>query len=105
MMMAAAAKKRLGLIGLNLWQSGVRSLFKYYMYRSGKTQDEAWADIRADMEPRCPNSQEWEFQQIRAVLYEELNITVEIGEEMYSRYPDSTPLIDAMRSCLNKIDK
>ena len=104
MMVAAAAKRYINLIGVNLWQQGVRSLFNYYIYRSEKTQDEAWAAVRIELEIRCPQSEEWEFQQIRAVLYEEINLTVEDAKEMYSRFPDSTPLIDSIRACLQGIE-
>ena len=103
MMVAAAARRYIDLIGVNLWQQGVRSLFRYYINRSEQTQDEAWAAVRVELEKRCPNSEEWEYQQIRAVLYEEINLTVEDAKEMYSRFPDSTPLLDAIRSCLQNV--
>ena len=105
MMVAAAAKRYINLIGVNLWQQGVRSLFRYYMFRSELTQDEAWAAVRAELEIRCPQSEEWEYQQIRAVLYEEINMTVEDAKEMYARFPDSTPLIDSIRACLQGIEQ
>ena len=106
MIAAAAAKKQLSLIALNLWQTGMRSLFRFYLFRSGKTQDEAWASLREELSTRVlPDSEEWEYQQIRAMLYEEYNVTMEDGEAMYKRYPDSTPLIDSLRACLNDVDK
>ena len=105
MMVAAAAKRYINLIGVNLWQQGVRSLFRYYMFRSELTQDEAWAAVRVELEMRCPQCEEWEYQQIRAVLYEEINMTVEDAKEMYSRFPDSTPLIDSIRACLQGIEQ
>lgn len=106
MMVAAAARRYMHLIGVNLWQQGVRSLFNFYIYRSGLTQDEAWACVRAELAKRVsPTSEEWEYQQIRAVLYEEINMTVEDASEMYFRYPDSTPLLDAIRACLQNAEK
>ena len=105
MMVAAAARRYIDLIGVNLWQQGVRSLFRYYIYRSEKTQDQCWAAVRYELEKRVPaTSEEWEYQQIRAVLYEEINMTVQDAREMYSRYPDSTPLLDAIRACLQNVD-
>ena len=104
-MMAAAATRHINLIGVNLWQTGVRSLFRYFQYRAELTQDGAWAVLRAELERSVPNAEEWEYQQIRALLYEEVNITVEAAKEMYARYPDSTPLLDAIRACLQKIDE
>ena len=105
MMVAAAARRYIDLIGVNLWQQGVRSLFRFYINRSEQTQDEAWASVRSELEKRVPaTSEEWEYQQIRAVLYEEINMTVEDAKEMYSRFPDSTPLIDAIRACLQNLD-
>ena len=103
MMVSAAARRYIDLIGVNLWQQGVRSLFRYYINRSELTQDEAWAQVRAELEPRVPQCEEWEFQQIRAVLYEEINLTVEDAKEMYSRFPDSTPLLDSIRACLQNL--
>ena len=105
MMVAAAAKRYINLVGVNLWQTGVRSLFRYFIIRSELTQDEAWAEVRAQLMKRVPTTcEEWEYQQIRAVLYEEINLTVEEAKEMYARFPDSTPLIDAIRSCLQNLD-
>lgn len=101
MMVAAAAKRQLTLVAVNLWQTGVRSLFKYYQYKSQSSQDEAWSAVRAQMESTFTTPhEEWEYQEIRAILYEEENITLEIAEAMYQRFPDSTPLIDAIRACL-----
>ena len=98
---AASARRYIDLVGVNLWQTGVRSLFRYYMLRSELSQDEAWAAVRIELTKRVPaDTEEWEYQQIRAVLYEEINMTVEDAKEMYGRFPDSTPLIDAIRACL-----
>ena len=103
-MVAAAARRYINLVGVNLWQQGVRSLFRFFIYRSELTQDQAWAALRAELEIRCPDSEEWEYQQIRAILYEELNLTVDEAKEMYGRFPDSTPLLDGLRACLQKLD-
>ena len=105
MMVAAAARRYIDLIGVNLWQQGVRSLFRYFIIRSELTQDEAWAAVRSELEERVgANRDEWEYQQIRAVLYEEINMTVEDAKELYSRFPDSTPLLDAIRACLQNVE-
>ena len=105
MMMVAAARRQLTVAGLNLWQTGIRSLFRYFMFRSELTQDEAWAAVREELYKRCPKAEEWEYQQIRAVLYEEINMTLDDAKEMYNRYPESTPLLDSIRACLQKLDK
>ena len=102
-MMVAAARQQLTLIGINLWQTGIRSLFRFYMLRSDKSQDAAWARIREKLEVSCPDAPEWEYQEIRAILYEELNVTLEMANGMYSRYPNSTPLIDAIRECIAEL--
>ena len=104
MMVAAAARRQLSVVGINLWQTGVRSLFRYFIFRSKLTQDEAWAAVRVELVERCPLSEEWEYQEIRAILYEEENVTLEIAESMYRRFPDSTPLIDAIRACLQALE-
>ena len=96
------ARKRLSLVGVNLWQTGLRSLFRYYIFSSKLSQDEAWACVRAELEATLPSAEEWEYQEIRAILYEEHNITVEEAEAMYDRYSDSTPLLDALRTVINK---
>jgi len=104
-MMVAAARRHINLVGVNLWQTGIRSLFRFFIYRSELTQDEAWAAVRVELTKRVPATcEEWEYQQIRAVLYEELNLTVEEAVEMYGRFPDSTPLLDAIRACLQHLE-
>ena len=109
MMMAAAARRQLTLAGLNLWQTGIRSLFNFYCYRAELERDDAWANVRAELQRIFDESkheaEEWEFQLIRAILYEEHNCTLEEAEEFYQLYPDSTPLIDAMKSCILNMRK
>ena len=107
MMVAAAAKRQLTLVAVNLWQTGVRSLFKYYQYKHRLTQDEAWANIRVAMVEFVANktfkdTEEWEYQEIRAILYEEENITLEIAIALNDRWGDNTPLIDSIKTCLSK---
>ena len=103
-MMMLAARKQLTQIGVNLWQTGVRSIFRFYMLRAELTQDEAWANLRVKLSVKCPNAEEYEYQEVRAMLYEEINITVEQAKEIYQRYPNSTPLLDAIRECIQEID-
>ena len=106
MMIAAAAKRQITLVGVNLWQTGIRSFFRFFIYRSGLTQDEAWAALREELTARVPSTtEEWEYQQIRAILYEEENLDVEGAIEMYNRYPNSTPLLDALKACLQNVDQ
>ena len=104
MMMVAAASRRLTLVAVNLWQTGVRSLFGFYCFKARLERDEAWANVRAEMymvfERTGHEAEEWEYQSIRAILYEDLNCTVEMAEEFYRLYPDSTPLIDALKACI-----
>ena len=102
-MMMVAARRQLTLVGINLWQTGIRSLFRFYMLRSDKTQDAAWATIREKLEVSCPDAPEWEFQQIRAILYEEINVTLEMAKGMYNRYPNSTPLLDALKDSIAEL--
>ena len=106
MMMVAAAQRRLTLAAVNLWQTGIRSLFKFYQYKSRQEQDQAWADVRAEVDLEFDKighrAEEWEYQTIRAILYEELNCTVEMAEEFYRLYPESTPLLDALKNCIVK---
>ena len=98
-----AAQRQLTVIGINLWQTGIRSRFRFYMLRSDKTQDEAWATVRTRLEVSCPDAPEWEYQEIRAILYEEINVTLEQAHGMYNRYPNSTPLLDALRECIAEL--
>ena len=104
MMMASAAKRQLTLAGINLWQTGIRSLFNFYCYRSELERDAAWANVRTEMQRVFDENnhqpEEWEFQLVRAILYEEKNCTLEEAEDFYTLYPDSTPLIDALKACI-----
>ena len=104
MMMMAAAKRSLSLLQVNLWQTGVRALFKYYQNKAGLTQDEAWSNLREEL-TTCvsgwtPPAEEWEFQLVRAILVEEHNCTVQEANDMDARSPEETPIIDALKACI-----
>ena len=102
--MMAAAKRSLSLLQVNLWQTGVRALFRFYQTKAGLTQDEAWNNLRAEL-TICvsdwdPPAEEWEFQLVRAILVEEHNCTVQEANDMDARSPDATPIIDALKACI-----
>ena len=104
MMMMAAAKRSLSLLQVNLWQTGVRALFKYYQNKAGLTQDDAWHNLRLEL-TICisnwdPPAEEWEFQLVRAILVEEHNCTVQEANDMDARSPEETPIIDALKACI-----
>ena len=109
MMMMAAAKRSLSLITVNFWQTGVRALFRFYQAKSGLNQDEAWSELRKELEIITANTEppteEWEFQLIRAILTEEHNCTVGEANAMNTRWPDSTPALDALNTCIRKARK
>ena len=104
MMMMAAAKRSLSLRQVNLWQTGVRALFKYYQNKAGLSQDDAWHNLRLELticiKDYKPPAEEWEFQLVRAILVEEHNCTVEEANAMDARAPDETPLLDALKACI-----
>ena len=107
MMMMAAAKRSLSLLQVNLWQTGVRALFKFYQNKAGLTQDEAWANLRVEflvcIRDYKPPVEEWELQLVRAILVEEHNCTVEEADFLDNRAPDETPLIDALKACIASV--
>ena len=108
-MMMMVARRALSLLQINLWQTGVRSLFRFYQAKAKLTQDDAWSNMRIELE-RCvqgwnPPAEEWEFQLVRAILVEEHNCTVEEANAMDERSPDATPIIDALQSCIGNIAK
>ena len=107
MMMMAAAKVPLSLVGINLWQTGLRSLFRFYQMKGDLTQDEAWSGVRAALETNVsqwnPPAEEWEFQMVRAILVEEHNVTLEEAKAFYERSPNEQPIIDALRSCIASV--
>ena len=98
MMMMVAAKGLLTLAAVNLWQTGIRSFFKYIMIKQGWTEDEMWARLRVELIARVHEPEEWELQTIRAVLVEEANVTLEEAEYWYERFADETPLLDALKA-------
>ena len=102
-MMMAAAKGSLSLITANLWQTGVRALFRFYQSKAGLSQDEAWAEFRVELELNVAHwkkpAEEWEFQLVRAILVEEHNVTVEEANAFMVRDP-GTPIIDALKTCI-----
>ena len=101
-MMMMAARKGLSIIQINLWQTGIRSYFRFAWSRIGCTQDETWARLRPLLEKRCGKYEEWEMQLIRSILFEEHNCSIEEGEYFRKRWPDSTPLIDALGELLKQ---
>ena len=101
-MMMMAARRGLSIIQINLWQTGIRSYFRLAWSKMGCTQDETWACLRLLIESRCGEYEEWEMQLIRSILYEEHNCTLEEGEYFQSRWPDSTPLLDALGELLRQ---
>ena len=103
MMMMASAKASFSLISINLWQTGVRALWGFYRVKSGLNQDDAWSELRVELELCCAHweepAEEWEYQLVRAILVEEHNVTVDEGNAMYVRDP-GTPLLDALKTCI-----
>ena len=102
-----AARGVLSLIQINLWQTGVRALFRFYQTKAGLTQDEAWTGLRKELTVCVsswnPPAEEWEFQLVRAILVEEHNCTVEEANAMDERSPDATPIIDALQACISSV--
>ena len=77
---------------------GIRSLFGVVNLRHGRTRDEGWVALRRHLEHHIGvTGQEWEFEMIRRILFEEYNATVADAKHLYERFPDSSPLIDALR--------
>ena len=105
--MMAAAKRSLSLLQVNLWQTGVRALFRYYQNKAGLTQDDAWHNLRLELticvSDWTPPAEEWEFQLVRAILVEEHNCTVAEANAMDERSPDATPIIDALKACISSV--
>ena len=106
-MMMAAARRSLSLLQVNLWQTGVRALFRYYQTKADLTQDEAWTELRKELticvSGWTPPAEEWEFQLVRAILVDEHNCTVEEANAMDIRSPEETPIIDALKACISSV--
>ena len=105
MMMMMAARDVLSLITANLWQTGVRSLFRFFQSKAPLSQDDAWTELRKELELCVAHweepAEEWEFQLVRAILVEEHNVTAEEANAMYVRDP-GTPIIDALQICIQR---
>ena len=93
-------------IQVNLWQTGVRTLFKFYQAKAGLTQYEAWTCLRGELQFFVANwdppAEEWEFQLVQAILVGEHDCTLEEANAMDERSPDATPIIDALKACIGK---
>ena len=98
MMMMVAAQGLLTLAAVNLWQTGIRSFCKYSKIKQGWTEDELWARLRVELIARVNKPEEWELQTIRAVLVEEVNLSIEEAEYWYERFADETPLLDGLKA-------
>ena len=99
-MMMMVAKGIFTLAALNLWQTGIRGLWGFIKAKHDYTDDELWGMLRVRLIDRVPDYEEWELQLIRAILVEEHNITLDEGEYWYKRFPDSTPLLDALKELI-----
>ena len=100
---------RLSPIQINLWQTGVRALFRFYQTKAGLTQDEAWSGLREEL-TLCvavwdPPAEEWEFQLVHSILVGEHDCTLEEANAMDERSPDATPVIDALKACIGKVSR
>ena len=101
--LVAAAIQKVGDLTLpfcNLWQQGVRSLFTLAVQQNDWSRDQTWALIRQGIIERAPDATEEELQLVRAILYEEHNITLEDGQMLWERYAHCCPLIDALKELL-----
>ena len=45
---------RLSTIQVNLWQQGIRAVFRLYQAKAGLTQDEAWNGLREELTLKAP---------------------------------------------------
>ena len=93
-------------IQINLWQTGVRALFRFYQTKAGLTQAEAWSGLLEEL-ILCvavwdPPAEEWEFQLVQAILVGEHDCTLEEAHAMDERSPEATPIIDALKACIGR---
>ena len=100
---------RLSTIQVNLWQQGIRAVFRFYQAKAGLTQDEAWTGLREEL-TLCvaqwdPPAEEWEFQLVQAILIGEHDCTLEEANAMDERSPDATPVIDALKACIGRVSR
>ena len=100
---------RLSPIQINLWQTGVRALFRFYQTKAGITQDESWAGLREEL-TLCitewdPPAEEWEFQLVHSILVGKHDCTLEEANAMDERSPDATPVIDALKACIGRVSR
>ena len=100
---------RLSPIQVNLWQKGLRAVFRFYQAKAGLSQDEAWNGLREEL-TLCvaqwdPPAEEWEFQLVQAILIGEHDCTLEEANAMDERSPDATPVIDALKACIGRVSR
>ena len=96
----------LSLSQVSLWQTGIRTLFRFYQAKAKLTQEEACTGLREQLN-LCvkewdPPAEEWEFQLVQAILVGEHDCTLEEANAMDIRSPDATPIIDALKACIGK---
>ena len=100
---------RLSPIQVNLWQKGLRAVFRFYQAKAGLSQDEAWNGLREELTLCVAHwdrpAEEWEFQLVQAILIGEHDCTVEEANAMDERSPDATPVIDALKACIGRVSR
>ena len=102
--MAAAAAARRGIkkAGVQLWQTGVMSLFRFASRKRGETLEETWQVLKLKLVLKEPTAKRRHWQLIEDILFSRHRITVAEAYDLMEHFPDRTPLIDAITELLRE---
>lgn len=87
--------RRITAKGNKLWQNSVRALFKHLQKTKQLNEADAWTLLRVEMTKTHPERTEEELEMVRAVLFEEKELSIQVAVYLDERFKNTTPLADA----------
>ena len=85
---------------VEIWMSGVRLLWKSVLTLHNGNEAQAWASVYSKIRELHPDVGPDDLSWALPILTGERDVTEAEGTRMLDRFPDRTPLIDALRAVL-----
>ena len=99
--MQVAARRGLKKAAVTLWQTGVRSLFRFVARKSDWTLEYTWEVVEVELKKRSTgNAKQRHWILVRKVLMNQHDITLQEAKDLHDHFPDRTPLIDVLRDLM-----
>ena len=84
---------------MNLWQEGVRALYKDLQEFHNWTDEQVWKELENEMIKNSKGSfGSDDLDWVRAIVTSKKDITLTEAKRMYERFKHKTPLLDAIKN-------